>query len=216
MRVQIQRIGPDFKVAMADEYRLGERAVTRAMRSAAANIKARWRADVTGSGLSGRLANTIRSASYPEATDSMNAAAMVWTKAPKIIGAHNAGPLIRAKNSLMLAIPLPAAGRGPGNQKLTPAEWQFKHGIKLRAVKRRGKNTLLVADDGRLSVGRRNAGQFRKKRGRRRKDGILSGAQTVPIFVLVPQVKLAKRFDLIASAEASANGLPAAIVSNWK
>jgi hypothetical protein len=33
---------------------------------------------------------------------------VVWSKAPVIIGAHDAGALIRAKTGLWLAIPTPA------------------------------------------------------------------------------------------------------------
>ena len=50
---------------------------------------------------------------------SLNAAAVVWSKAPLIIGAHDAGPLIRAKNGVWLAIPTPAAGKALGGRRIT-------------------------------------------------------------------------------------------------
>jgi len=37
----------------------------------------------------------------------------------------------------------------------------------------------------------------------------------VPIFLLVPQVKLSKRLDLDRDAEAAQAGIPKVIVANW-
>lgn len=65
---------------------------------------------ITYAGLGRRLANSIRNATYPKAGDSLNATALVWSKAPVIIGAHNAGPLIRSRDGFRLAIPTEAAG----------------------------------------------------------------------------------------------------------
>ena len=41
------------------------------------------------------------------------------------------------------------------------------------------------------------------------------GVTTVPIFLLVPQVKLPKRLDLARDAERAQDALPGAIVANW-
>jgi hypothetical protein len=61
-------------------------------------------------------------AGLPEATGtSLNAAALVWSKAPVIVGAHDTGPLIRSKSGFWLAIPTPAAGRAPGAGASRPA-----------------------------------------------------------------------------------------------
>ena len=122
---------------------------------------------------------------FPKAGASLNAAAVVWSKAPVIIGAHDAGPLIRAKNGLWLAIPTPAAGKALGGRRITPAAWERKTGLRLRFVYRRTGPSLLVAD--------RSAAASRSKTGR--------GQVTVPIFLLVPQVKLPKRLDLARDAE---------------
>ena len=97
-----------------------------------------------------------------------------------------------------LAIPLPAAGAGRGGRRITPGEWQFRTGIRLRFVYRRGRTALLVADEARV----RKRGTVARKGGRRRqRDGILPGAQTVPVFLLVPQVTLQKRLNLYPAAE---------------
>ena len=105
---------------MAAEVAAGEQAVTAAIREAGAGLKLGWRRQVTGAGLGTRLANSIRSEVFPKAGASLNAAAVVWSKAPVIIGAHDAGPLIRAKNGHWLAIPTPAAGKALGGRRITP------------------------------------------------------------------------------------------------
>jgi hypothetical protein len=83
---------------------------------------------ITGAGLGTRLANSIRLASFPKSGESLNAAALVWSNAPVIIGAHDTGPLIRSKNGFWLAIPTPAAGKStraagspPANGNAAPA-----------------------------------------------------------------------------------------------
>lgn len=204
---------PSISSLMQREYQVGEAAVTRAMRGAASRLKQDWRGQVTSAGLGRRLGNTVRGQAYPSGTNSIDAAALVWTKAPKIIAAHEEGALITSKDGFWLAIPLEAAGRGRQGKRLTPGEWEQRNGTRLRFVYRPGRTALLVADDARVSKG----GLARRKRGRRRKsDNILTGAQTVPVFVLVPQVKLRKRLNLYDGAERVASGLPGAIASGWK
>lgn len=196
---------------MAAEYRAGERAVSSAMRLTAERLKLAWRGDVVSSGLGARLANAIRSEVYPRGQSSLNAAALVYTKAPQIIGAHERGELIRSSSGFWLAIPTEAAGKGLRGRRITPGEWQFRTGIRLRFVYRSGKSGLLVADGARLN----SRGMAKKKRGTRRRDGILTGETSVPIFVLVPQVKLPKRLNLYAIAAGVHAGVPGAIVAAW-
>ena len=44
---------------------------------------------------------------------------------------------------------------------------------------------------------------------------MLTGAATVVIFILVPQVRLRKRLDLDRDAAAAAAALPSAILAAW-
>ena len=122
-------IRPDLAALMAAEIATGERAVTAAVREAGIGLKLGWRGQITGAGLGARLANSIRSEVFPKAGVSLNAAAVVWSKAPVIIGAHDAGPLIRARNGLWLAIPTPVAGKALGGRRITPAAWERKTGL---------------------------------------------------------------------------------------
>ena len=203
--------GPDFASLNRREFETGERAVTRAMNRAAREIKEDWRGQVTGAGLGRKLGNTVRSASYPKGDVSMNAAALVWTKAPKIVAAHNEGALIQSREGFWLAIPLPAAGRARGGRKTTPLDFERRTGLRLRFVYRPGGTGLLVADDARTT---KKAGLARRNGGKRRKkDGILTGAQTVPVFVLVPQARLKKKLDLQAGANRIAAQVPGWIVA---
>ena len=198
-------ISPDLIAVMAAEISAGEKAVTKAIRQSGTDLKAAWRGQITGAGLGRRLSNSIRSQTYPKSDDSLQAAALVWSKAPVIVGAHDAGPLIRSKNGFWLAIPMPAAGKGLKGGRITPAEWEQRRGMRLRFVYRRRGPSLLVAD-GRLNS--RGLGvASRAKTGR--------GRSTVPIFLLVPQVKLAKRLHLARDAERVQAAIPGQIVANW-
>jgi hypothetical protein len=198
-------VTPDLVAMMAAEIKAGEKAVSAATREAGTTLKSAWRAQITGAGLGQRLARTIRSEQYPKGKPSLNAAALVWSKAPTIIGAHDTGPLIHSKAGFWLAIPTPAAGRGRGGARLTPGEWERRRGLRLRFVYRRHGPSLLVAE-GRLNS--RGLGvASRSKTGR--------GLTTVPIFLLVPQVKLPKRLDLDRDAERAHDSVPGLIVANW-
>ena len=94
---------------MADEVKAGEKAVHFGIRDAGIALKDAWRGQVTSAGLGQRLARTIRSEAYPKGKPSLNASALVWSKAPVIVGAHDTGPLIRSKDGFWLAIPAAAA-----------------------------------------------------------------------------------------------------------
>jgi hypothetical protein len=210
MRITV-KIDGDLSAIMKRKYQAGERAVSSAMRFAGTAIKDNWRAQITGAGLGQRLANTIRNKTYPVGEPSMNAASLVYSKAPDIVGAHDAGATIRSQGGFFLAVPLPAAGKARGGANWTPATWQFTKGIRLRFV-RTPRGGILVADDFRVS----SRGLAAKIRRKRRPDGVLTGAASVPIFALVRQVKLPKRLSLYPAAERIAAGVPAAIVANWR
>jgi hypothetical protein len=77
--------------------------------------------------------------------------------------------------------------------------------LRLRFIYRRRGPSLLVAE-GRLNTKGR-AVASKSKTGR--------GVATVPIFLLVPQVKLRKRLDLARDAERAVDGVPGLIVANW-
>jgi hypothetical protein len=199
-------ITPDLTAMMATEIKAGEKAVTAAMREAGTDLKSDWRGQITGAGLGRRLANSIRSQNFPRSGESLDAAALVWSKAPVIVGAHDTGPLIRSKDGFWLAIPLPAAGRGLRGRRITPSEWERRRGLRLRFVYRRRGPSLLVADRARINK-RGQAVASRSKTGRNQ--------VTAPIFLLVPQVKLPKRLTLARDADRALDSVPGLIVAKW-
>ena len=205
MRLKIA-FDPDLVALMQAEIAAGEEAVTAAMRAAGTDLKSAWRSQITGAGLGTRLGNSIRLATYPKASDSLNAAALVWSNAPVIIGAHDTGPLIRSKDGFWLAIPTPAAGKSTKSGRITPGEWERRTGLRLRFIYRRRGPSLLVAEGRLNSKGRALAS--RSKTGR--------GVATVPIFLLVPQVRLRKRLDLARDAERVVDEVPRRILAEWK
>ena len=138
--------------------------------------------------------------------NSLDAAALVWSNAPVIIGAHDTGPLIRSTSGFWLAIPLPAAGKAMGGKRITPAMWEKKTGLRLRFVYRSRGPSLLVADAVRLNT-RSQAAVSKSKTGR--------GQVTAPIFLLVRQAKLPKRLNLARDAERAQAAIPGSIVRNW-
>jgi hypothetical protein len=198
-------ITPDLVAMMAAEIRAGEQAVTAATREAGNSLKTAWRAQIIGAGLGQRLARTIRSEQFPKGEPSLSAASLVWSKAPTIINAHDAGPLIRSTNGFWLAIPTPAAGKSLRGGRITPGEWERRSGLRLRFVYRRSGPSLLVTE-GRLNTKGR-AVASRSKTGR--------GVTTVPIFLLVPQIRLPKRLDLARDAARAHDAVPGLIVANW-
>jgi len=188
------------------EVKAGQHASKQAMARATTRMKNQWRRQIEGAGLGRRLARTIRGKTYPEGRDSFNAAGFVYANSPKIILAHMHGLTIRSKRGRFLSIPLPAAGMGHGGARLSPAEFERRTGLKLRFVYRNPGPSLLVAE-GRLSK-RGRAVASRSKTGR--------GRTTVPIFLLVPQVKLKKRLDLVKMIEAGEDVLWDDFVNFWK
>lgn len=204
MKLRLE-ISGSIAADMRAELIAGEKAISDAVRGAALSLKTDWRGQITGAGLGARLARSIRSEDYPKGRPSLNAAALIWSNAPVIVGAHEEGPLIRSQSGLWLAIPTAAAGKSTRGGRITPAEWEHRRGVPLRFIYRARGPSLLVAE-GRLNS--RGLGvASRAKSGR--------GLASVPIFLLVRQVKLTKRLDLAKAAQAAVGRIPSAIVANW-
>ncbi|ODM43032.1 DUF6441 family protein [Cereibacter johrii] len=202
MKLKLE-LRPDLVALMQEEIRAGEKTVSAAMHAAGTGLKSAWRGQIVQAGLGTRLGNSIRLATYPKGSASLNAAALVWSNAPVIVGAHDTGPLIRSKDGFWLAIPTPAAGKSTRGGRITPGEWERRTGLRLRFIYRRSGPSLLVAEGRLNSKGRAVAS--RSKTGR--------GLATMPVFLLVPQVKLRKRLDLAREAERAIDGVEERIVA---
>ncbi len=200
----------DFKQLMKQEYAAGERAATLAMRQTAGTLKAQWRANIQSAGLGSKLSNAVRSAAYPAGEPSLNAAAMVWSKAPKLTSVHETGAVITSQNGFWLAVPLPAAGKGLKGRKISPGEWEARTGRRLTFIYRRGRTALLI-DTGTYADRRASDPLSFKQSAKRGRRNV-----SIPIFALVPQVRLKKRTTLMQIAQNVAGQVPALIVANWR
>lgn len=183
---------------MGEELALAEKAVTRGVADTAEQIKLALRADVIQAGLGRRLANSWRSQKYPKNRESLRAAALVWTNAEKLIESYDKGVTIRSKEGFFLAIPTDSAPKSYRRKRVSPSNWPDHRYGPLRFVYRRNGPSLLVADNQRQSK-RGGFALSRNKRALRTGRGLA----TVPMFVLVPQVRLKKRLNVDATYAAA-------------
>jgi len=170
---------------------------------------------------------------FPRSGQSLRPAGLVFTKVPNVIDAFERGALIRAKGGgKFLAIPtgFNAArgrrGRGEKGMRVTPAQMvasgqaflrPFKSGrgfvwcLPLRQGEQTGRRrrTRLVAG-GVTEVGTAN------RKGREAWARGLLEQGMVPMFLLLPQVKLAKRLDVRGAAERGLRRLPGRFVAAWE
>ena len=212
MRITVQV--SDLGKALAETEKDIERAVTSGMREAADGLKLDLRGDVVAAGLGERLSRTWRGKTFPEVGESAEAAAYVWSRAPKIVDAFDRGVVIRSARGLFLAIPTAAAGNSGrsaagSREKITPEGWQRRTGLKLRFVYRRGRPSLLIADDARINT-RGLAARNRRKTGKTQ-----TNLASVIVFILVPQVALKKRLDVASAAKRQAARVPSLIARHW-
>lgn len=225
----------DLQKMMLQEILAAEIAVTKGVDAAGQGLKRDWRAQVRSSGLGSRLANAVRSNTYPKpgVTESINAASLVYAQPNKGLGAsaadvldaHDRGALIRSASGFWLAIPIdPKAQKmrardlqGRGSHRITPSGWEHRMGRRLELVPRKGRHPLLV-DTG-IPMARRSTdaldwqdSKYKRwvARGRKR-------AKTwTPIFVLVPQAKLRKKLTLDEASDRWGDRLAGLIVDNWR
>ena len=225
----------DLRQALAAEVRAGERAATGAVREGTEALKRELRGQVVAAfGSRGRgIANAWRSQVFPRSGVSLRAAGLVWTKVPNVIDAFERGALIRAKGGRrFLAIPtgFNAArgwrGRGDKGLRVTPAQMvasgqgflrPFRSGrgfvwcLPLRQGEQTGRRrrTRLIAG-GLAEVGTAN------RKGREAWARGLLEQGMVPMFLLLPQVQVAKRLDVKGAADRAGARVPRRFVALWE
>jgi Family of unknown function (DUF6441) len=195
---------------MQAELRDIERAVAGGTRDAGRGLRTELRRQVTSAGLGQRLANSWRDRHYPN--QRLDAASLVYTKAPQIVRAFDEGAAIRSRRGRFLAIPTENAPRkGADGRPISPSTFPEHRFGPLRFVPRTSDPSLLVVDGLRASYSRQTGELrgFRRATDRARRSG--QGLTTVVMFVLVPQVKLSKRLDVARAAERWSGQLPALI-----
>ena len=163
-----------------------ERAVAAGTKSAGQG-KTELRRQATSAGLGQRLANSWRDKHYPN--QKLDAASLVYTKAPQIIRAFDEGAVIRSKRGRFLAIPTENAPRkGTDGRRISPSTFPEHRFGPLRFVPQSSGPSLLVVDGLRASLSRKSGELrgFRRASDRARVRG--DGLTTVVMFLLVPQV----------------------------
>lgn len=142
---------------------------------------------VTRASVPGRLWRAWASESYPKRGPARQPTGIIYVNG----GGRTKGAIafwtrpgaVRGRSEQYLAVPLPAAGPRGRDRWLTPGEWERAHGIRLRFVYRLGRPALLVADGAQL----KGRSQIADRASPGRRDS--GRTTTVPIFVLLPQVK---------------------------
>jgi len=202
-------IARSLQADMQAELRDIERAAASGTREAGRGLKTELRRQVTSAGLGQRLANSWRDSHYPN--QRLDAASLVYTKAPQIIRAFDEGAVVKSRRGRFLAIPTENAPRiGTDGKRISPRTFPDHRFGPLRFVPRSGGPSLLVVDGLRASFSRKT-GELRgfRRATRARQSG--QGLTTVVMFLLVPQVKLRKRLDVAQAAERWSGQLPALI-----
>lgn len=187
-----------FSAQMTEGQQELAKVITSAVHQAGALLKNAWRAQIVGAGLSSRLGNTVQSTNYPRYEDSMSAAAVVAVKGKTpnfVLSELESGAVINTARGRFLAIPTQNVPLGPRGVRLRPEALEVLNGFKLRFAQNRQGTKMLVADavTARSGRGVRPATRGRVSRGRK--------ASTVVFYILVPQVTIKKRLNLMADAD---------------
>jgi hypothetical protein len=225
------RIVGDLRQVLADEVRAGERAAMTAIRGETEQVKAELRQQVITAfkGNARGVANAWRSLVFPRTGQSLRPAGLVFTKVPNVIDAFERGALIRPKGGQrFLAIPTGfnrQGGRRGAKVKVTPAQMvasrqgflrPFQSGrgfvwclpLRQGTRKGRGRAPLLAGGLAAVATGRR--------RGAAAWQQSLLAQGFVPMFLLLPQVQLAKRLDVKGAGERALRRLPGRFVAAWE
>ena len=192
------------------------------------------------------IAHAWRSQVFPRSGQSLRPAGLVWTKVPKVIDAFERGALIHAKGGCkFLAIPtgFNAArgrrGRGEKGLRVTPAQMVASGQGSLRPFQSgRGFVWCLPLRSGSHRGDAAMGSRHGEPTGRRRRTRLIAGGLTeigtgnrkgreawaramlqrglVPMFLLLPQVKLPRRLDVKGAAERGLRRLPRRFVAAWE
>ena len=141
----VATIARSLQADMQAELRDIERAVASGTRDAGRGLKTELRRQVASAGLGQRLANSWRDRHYPNRK--LDAASLVYTKAPQIIRAFDEGAVIRSRRGRFLAIPTENAPRkGTDGKRISPSTFPEHRFGPLRFVPRPSGPSLLVVD----------------------------------------------------------------------
>jgi hypothetical protein len=229
--VKLAAILGDLRQVLAAEVRAGERAAMSAVRAETDQVEAELRQQVMSAfgGNARGVANAWRSQVFPTSGESLRPAGLVFTKLPNVIDAFERGVTIRPKGGRkFLAIPTGfnrQGGRRGAKPRVTPQQMvasgqgflrPFKSGrgfvwcLPVRQGQRtgRGRAPLIAGGIAAVATGRRKGAAAWQQS--------LLAQGFVPMFLLLPQVTLAKRLDVKGAAERGLRRLPGRFVAAWE
>lgn len=207
----------DLEKFMKEESRKAAKAVTKGMRSVASGFKNEMRAQTLRGGLGQKMARSWRGDVYPRAQESIEAAAVVYTKAEKAMSAFEEGSTIRARSGGWLAVPTEnAPKKGEGGKRISPQNFPEHRFGKLRFVKLKNGSAILVVDEAQPSYSRKTGEitGYRKASKRTLRTG--HKRTTLVMFVLLPRVKMRKKIDFTQSLRRWESQVPLEILKNWR
>ncbi len=193
----------------------GDRAATDTMDQVTTGLKTDLRDQVEAAGLGSRLAFTWQGRRYPTGKPSLDAAAYVWSKAPKLIDVYNRGATIRAVGGhryLMLPtenVPMRRGARG-SSRRMTPEEVETAFNQDLKFF-RSPKGQIIAYVE---VIAARSGRGFRRATPGRIKQG--RAVESIFMFFAVPAVRVNKRIDIETVANKWAGRVPDLLVRNWK
>lgn len=205
------KVDGSFSAAMAAAKVIKTNAAVKGLTSGGSQLKNVLRDDVSSAGLGDRLARTWQLKVYRN--NGRNPAALVYSKAPKIISAYARGATIVATGGRrLLALPTDNVPKKRQGQSLTPREVESRFGRKLRfvlanraqAAAAGGNNAfgflMLDGVTASKSNGRLRAASARALEGAGRANQVKS----VLMFTLERSVTVRQRIDLAARASEAA------------
>ncbi|TSE07583.1 hypothetical protein C1D09_018805 [Mesorhizobium intechi] len=177
---------------------------TGAIRELADIVKREGRADMASAGFSKRFQNTFRGEVYPSNRDSIDAAAVLYSKVRYSNIFETGGDI---SGSPLLWLPLPTAPKRIGRQKMTP-ELYIRQIGPLFTINRPGKPPLLAANIG-VSARQKASGNIGKiTNAKLRRGATGTGAkQAVPLFVGIPSVSIKDKLQIREITERAAGRL---------
>ena len=188
------------------------KAVTGGIAEATEGLKQELRDQVRSVGLGNRVANAWRGQVFPRKSESIEAAGLVWSRAPNIVEAYDKGTTVRGRGGrryLWLptkSVPLvPTGGKDVRRRRATPPEVEARFG-KLIILKGRGRTLMAFVEKQR---GRTAKGALRKVRKGRRASG--DDRELVLMFNLVPTRTFPKALDVKGAADRWAARVPGLI-----
>lgn len=188
------------------------------MREASNDVKYAYR-DHIASIFSRRLANTVRDAVFPKrGAKSLEPAAMIYTKAPHIVGAFEHGATIKPTtqwSGARLTIPTKDVPRSRIKRRRPMSVEEFTDtfgGESLQPVPgdSAGRVLYLVAKQGFRHTKSRKPSK-RVKRARRIKQGSKAKSEPILMFIAIKQVRLDKRLNLESVSRSAVQLLPVKI-----